>query len=106
MATSLSAVSSINTQAADTQILQAAAKTSAAVSAAPPASNPASNEDTVTLSSTAQLTTEQISTQVQLLNDEGQTPQQIAAALGISTQTVQADLPQPVISAPTTKTTA
>jgi DNA-binding NarL/FixJ family response regulator len=103
MATPISSASSIGASA-DLQLLQAAAPPAAAAPAAPAANS--SNQDTVTVSPAGAQAAEQTYSQVLLLSQEGQTAQQIATALGISTAAVEAYLTPLLASLPTTDTTA
>ncbi len=103
MATPISSLNSIGASA-DLQILQAATPTAAAAPVAPAANS--NNQDTVTVSSAGPQAAEQTYSQVLLLSQEGQTAQQIAAALGISTVAVEAYLAPLLATLPTTNTTA
>jgi DNA-binding NarL/FixJ family response regulator len=112
MATPVSAASSLNTDAADLQLVQAAATTINAASAA--TSN--NTQDTVTLSAVAQQAGAPAATraptpapsylQVLYLSEEGLTTPQIAAQLNITNQAVETYLGSPAAQTPTTNTTA
>ena len=109
MATPVSAASPLNADAANLQLVQAAATTANAASAA---SN--NTQDTVTLSAAAQQAAALAATpapppgylQVLYLSEDGLTTNQIAAQLGITAQAVETYLRPPATPAPTTNTTA
>ncbi|MGO9591815.1 MAG: LuxR C-terminal-related transcriptional regulator [Candidatus Acidiferrales bacterium] len=111
MATPVSAAGSLNTDAANLQLVQAAATTANAASAA---SN--NTQDTVALSAAAQQAAALAATpapapppgylQVLYLSEDGLTTNQIAAQLGITAQAVETYLGPPATPAPTTNTTA
>jgi hypothetical protein len=99
MATPVSALSLLGTSAPDQQIAPTA-NANTAVSAPPPATTAANDEDTVTVSSIGQQATELPTyLQVQQMSDAGETDQEIATALGISLQAVEAYF-QTLIPAP------
>ncbi len=112
MATPVSAAGSLNTDAANLQLVQAAATTANAAPAAP--SN--NTQDTVTLSAAAQQAAAPAATpaptpppsylQVLYLSEKGLTTNQIAAQLGITAQAVETYLGPPAAPTPTTNTTA
>jgi DNA-binding NarL/FixJ family response regulator len=111
MATPVSAAGSLDTDAANLQLAQAAATT------ANTASSPSNDtQDTVTLSVAAQQAAAPAATpaptpppsylQVLYLSEAGLTTNQIAAQLGITAQAVEIYLGPPTTPAPTTNTTA
>jgi len=111
MATSISGLGSLTTDATDLQLVQAATTASAASSAP---SN--TSQDTVTLSAAAQQAAPAAATpaptpppsylQVLYLSEEGLTTPQIAAELNITNQAVETYLGPPAAPTPTTNTTA
>jgi DNA-binding NarL/FixJ family response regulator len=110
MATPVSAAGSLNTNAVDLQLVQAAATTANTASAAP-----SNTQDTVTLSAAALQaapppapapTPAPSYLQVLYLSEEGLTTNQIAAQLGITAQAVETYLGPPAVPTPTTNTTA
>ena len=99
MATTVSALSLLGTSAPDQQNAPTA-NANTAVLAPPPATTAANDEDTVTVSSIGQQATELPTyLQVQQMSDAGETDQEIATALGISLQAVEAYF-QTLIPAP------
>jgi len=112
MATPVSAAGSLNTEAADLQLVQGAATTVNAASAA--ASN--NIQDTVTLSAADQPAAAPAAAsapvlppsylQVLYLSEEGLTTPQIAAQLNITNQAVETYLGPPAAQTPSTNTTA